>query len=153
MAISHPQIRNRKAFHDYEILERLEAGLILSGTEVKSVREGRVSMRDSHVEFTEREATLIGLSISSYQNRGYADHFSHRPRKLLMHRREIKKWKRKILEKGYTCIPLKVYFNGRNYAKIEIALARGKRQYDKRHALADRQNQRELARVKKEMNR
>jgi len=148
-----PEIRNRKAFHDYHIVERMEAGIKLSGTEVKSVREGRVSMRDSHVEFEKGEAALIGLSIANYINRGYADHHTHRPRKLLMHRREIKKWAHRVLEKGYTVVPLRVYFNDRGYAKVEIALVQGKRQYDKRKAIAERESKRDLDRAKKEANR
>ncbi|MBS1262176.1 MAG: SsrA-binding protein [Calditrichaeota bacterium] len=151
MAASTPEIRNRKAFHDYHISERLEAGIALSGTEVKSVRAGRVSMRDAYVDFTGREPLLIGLSIAAYENRGYADHGVFRPRKLLMHRREIKQWKRQVQEKGYTAIPLRVYFNDRGYAKVELGLAKGKRQYDKRKAIAARDAEREVERVKKEM--
>ncbi len=147
-----PEIRNKKAFHDYEILERLEAGIALSGPEVKSVRAGRVSMRDTHVEFQEGQAFLIGLSIALYQNVGYAEQHTHRPRKLLMHRREIRRWAHKAFEKGLTAIPLRMYFNNRGYAKVEIALARGKRQYDKRKAIADRDMKRDMDRARKEMS-
>lgn len=152
MTFKTPEIRNRKAWHDYHIIEKLEAGIVLSGTEVKSVREGRVSMRDAHVEFQNDEAMLVGMSISSYINRGYAEHFTHRPRKLLLHRREIKRWARKTQEKGFTSVPLRVYFTDRGYAKVEIALAEGKRQYDKRKAIAERESKRSLDRAKKEAN-
>ncbi len=150
MGTTTPEIKNRKAFHDYHIDDRLEAGIMLSGTEVKSVRMGRVSLRDAYVDFTSGEPILVGLSISKYDNRGYSDHGVHRPRKLLMHRREIKQWARKVLEKGYTVVPLRLYFNDRNYAKLEIGLAQGKRQYDKRKAIADREAKRDVARAKKE---
>lgn len=147
---STPRIENRKAYHDYHIVEKLEAGIALSGAEVKSAREGRVSLRDAHVEFPNGEALLIGMAISEYANRGYTEHHIHRPRKLLMHRREIKRWAHKALEKSYTVIPLKMYFNDRGYAKVEIALAQGKRQYDKRRSIAERDAKRDLDRAKKE---
>lgn len=147
-----PVIENRKAFHDYEIVERLEAGVMLSGSEVKSAREGRVSLRDAYVSFERGEAFIVGMSIAMYANRGYTEHHVHRPRKLLMHKREIDRWQSKALEKSYTVIPLKMYFNDRGYAKLEIALAKGKRQYDKRRAIAERQIKRELDRAKKEAN-
>ncbi|GBE29430.1 SsrA-binding protein [bacterium BMS3Bbin04] len=150
MGSSSPEIRNRKAWHDYHIEDRLEAGILLSGTEVKSVRMGRVSIREAYVDFSSGEAIIIGLSIAQYENRGYSDHGVHRPRKLLLHRREIKQWSRKVLEKGYTVIPLRLYFNGRNYAKIEIGLARGKREYDKRKVIAEREAKRDVQRAKKE---
>ena len=150
MGSTTPEIRNRKAFHDYHIEGRLEAGIQLTGTEVKSVRKGQVSLRDAYVNFETGEAVLIGLSISQYENRGYAEHGVFRPRKLLMHRREIKQWARKVLEKGYTVVPLRLDFNDRNYAKVEIGLARGKREYDKRKTIADREAKRDVQRAKKE---
>ena len=148
-----PEIRNRKAFHDYEIVERLEAGMVLSGSEVKSVRSGHVSLRDAHVSFENGQAILVGMSISEYVNKGYASHHAGRPRRLLMHKREIGRWARRAFEKGYTIIPLRVYFSERGYAKVEIALARGKRQYDKRHAIAERESKKHLDRAMKEANR
>ncbi|MCB2199961.1 SsrA-binding protein SmpB [bacterium] len=148
-----PEIRNRKAFHDYEIVEKLEAGVVLSGTEVKSVRAGHVNLRDAHVSFENGQANLIGVTISEYVNKGYATHHATRPRRLLLHKKEISRWARKALEKSYTIIPLRVYFTDRGYAKVEIALARGKRQYDKRHAIAERESKRHLDRAMKEANR
>ncbi len=153
MPIGAPEIRNRKAFRDYQIVERLEAGIVLSGTEIKSAREGRVSLREAHVEFQEGEALLVGVSIASYASRGYSDHHPHRPRKLLMHKREIERWSRKAFEKGLTVIPLRFYFSPSGYAKVEIALARGKRKYDKRAAIAEREAKRDLARATKEAKR
>jgi SsrA-binding protein len=150
---STPVIQNRKVRHDYEILETLEAGLVLHGPEVKSVREGRVSLRDAHVTFEGDQAFLVGMSIAEYANARMDEQHPHRPRKLLMHRREIKRWARKSFEKGYTVVPLKVYFNDRGYAKVQIALARGKRQYDKRRTIAEREEKRRMDRIKKEINR
>ncbi len=150
MPLGSPEIKNRKAWHDYTIVEKIEAGLVLYGTEIKSVREGRVSLRDAHVEFEKNQAFLIGMSISQYENRGYADHHPFRPRKLLLHRKEIKRLSRKVLEKGFTVIPLRLYFNDRGYAKVEIALARGRREYDKRGAIAERDAKRQLDRTMKE---
>jgi len=151
--MSTPVIQNKKAFHDYEIVEKIEAGIILSGAEVKSVREGRVNLREAHVSFEGGQAHLIGMSIAEYANARMDAQHPHRPRRLLMHRREIKKWARRAFEKGYTVVPLKVYFGERGYVKVEIALARGKREYDKRKTIAERDAKRDLARAKKEANR
>lgn len=153
MPIGRPEIRNRKAFHDYHIVETLEAGLQLHGTEVKSVREGRVSLRDAHVIIEKNEAWVIGMSIAQYANRGYDDHALRRPRKLLLRRREINRFAKKAESKGMTIIPLRLYFNNRGYAKLEIALVEGKRQYDKRKAIAERDAKRDLARAVKEAQR
>jgi SsrA-binding protein len=150
MGSTTPEIRNRKAFRDYHIEDRIEAGIVLSGTEVKSVRMGQVSIREAYVDFSSGRPILIGLSISQYMNRGYSEHGVYRPRKLLMHKREVKQWARKVLEKGYTVVPLRLYFNDRNYAKLEIGLGRGKREYDKRAAIADREAKRDVQRAKKE---
>jgi len=149
---STPEIRNKKAWHDYEIVEKLEAGLVLSGSEVKSVREGRVTLVDAHIAFEGGQANLVGMSIAAYANRGYATHHTVRPRRLLMHKREIRRWARRAFEKGFTVIPLRVYFSDRGYAKVEIALARGKRQYDKRKAIAERESKRHLDRAMKDAN-
>lgn len=153
MPFANPEVKNRRAFHDYEIMDKLEVGIVLSGSEVKSLREGRVSMREAYVQFENGQAFLVGMAIAEYTNRGYSDHHTHRPKKLLMHKREIDRWAHKAFEKTLTVVPLRVYFNQRGYAKVEIALARGKRQYDKRHAIAERDSKRELARAKKEANR
>ncbi|MBD3167670.1 SsrA-binding protein SmpB, partial [bacterium] len=116
MPIGSPEVKNRKVFHDYHIGEKFEAGLVLSGTEIKAVREGRVSLRDSHVIIEKGEAYVIGMAISHYANRGYEDHHPHRPRKLLLKKREIKKLARKVESKGSTIVPTRLYFNARGYA-------------------------------------
>ncbi|MDP8285198.1 MAG: SsrA-binding protein SmpB, partial [Candidatus Electryonea clarkiae] len=144
-----PEIRNRKARHDYFIVESLEAGIMLHGTEIKSIRAGMVSLREAHVIIEKGVAMLIGMSIAHYVNRGYADHQPFRPRRLLLHKREIKRLARKALEKGLTIVPLRLYFNDRGYAKVEIALAKGKRQYDKRATIAERDAKRDLQRITK----
>ncbi|MFZ0391870.1 MAG: SsrA-binding protein SmpB [Calditrichia bacterium] len=149
MAEGHKIVtRNRKAYHDYQILEKVEAGLVLTGSEVKSLRAGSCNLTDSYVRLIKEEAWLIGTHISQYKDAGYANHDPERMRKLLLHKDEIRKIQRKVLEKGITLIPLLVYFkNGR--AKVEVGLAAGKRQYDKRQDIAKRERQREMKRMEK----
>jgi SsrA-binding protein len=137
---------NRRAFHDYFIDERLEAGVQLAGTEVKSVRGGRVNIRDGFVRVDGREAWLENVHISPYERGNVFNHDPERPRKLLLHRGEIATLLGKVKQKGYTLIPLRVYI-ARNHVKVEIGLARGKRQYDKRQALAEADAKREMARA------
>jgi len=144
--------RNRKAFHDYHIDDTLEAGLVLVGSEIKSIRAGRVNLRDSYVTIRNGEAWLIGAHIAGYAQASYADHDPNRERKLLMHRLEISRWLRRVEQRGYTIVPLRLYLKN-NRAKLEIALARGKRQYDKRDAIAKRDVQRTLERRIKEARR
>ncbi|MEJ2637640.1 MAG: SsrA-binding protein SmpB [Calditrichia bacterium] len=139
---------NKKAFHDYEILERIEAGIVLTGTEVKSLRDGRCNLRDSYARVRDGEVWLVGMHISPYSHAGYSTHDPERERKLLLHKDEIKKIHRKVLEKGVTLIPLKVYFKA-GKAKVEIGLAAGKRKYDKRQDIARREQQREIKREEK----
>jgi SsrA-binding protein len=133
---------NRKAFHDYHILDTWEAGMVLLGTEVKSIREGRVNLRDSFARVERGEVWLYNVNISSYSHRGYADHEPLRQRKLLMHRDEIRKLIGKTTEKGMTLVPLRMYFkSGR--VKVAIGLARGKKEYDKRETIKRRETERE----------
>ena len=133
---------NRKAFHDYHILETLEAGVALLGTEVKAIREGRVNLRDSYASVDRGEVFLHNVNISPYSHRGYADHEPLRKRKLLLHRREILKLTGKTVEKGMTLVPLRLYFkNGR--VKVAVGLAKGKKDYDKREAIKQRETERE----------
>lgn len=137
---------NRRARHDYSIEEKFEAGLVLTGSEVKALRDGKANLQDSHVRIERDEAWLWNVHISPY---GPASEFGHEPtrtRKLLMHRREISRLAGKVKERGFTLIPLRLYFRG-GRAKVEVALARGKKQYDKRAALRDRQVQREVDRA------
>ena len=140
--------QNRKAFHDYEIVETVEAGLVLVGTEVKSLREGRANLKDSYARIKRGEAFLYDLHISAYTHATYDNHDPERVRKLLLHRQEIKRLLGKTQEKGFALIPLKIYFKeGR--AKVEIALARGKKAYDKRESLKRKEEARELDRARK----
>ena len=125
---------NRKAFFNYEILERAEAGVSLVGTEVKSIREGGLNFRDSYVEFRGGELFLIGCRIGPYSHGNLQNHAEDRVRKLLLHKREIQKLGGKATEKGLTIVPLKAYFK-KGRVKLEIGLARGKRAYDKREAI------------------
>ncbi len=137
---------NRQALHDYTVEERLEAGLALTGTEVKSIRGGRASLREGYVRVADGEAWLEGVHIAPYEHGTYFNHEPTRPRKLLLHRAEIDDLARRSQAQGYTIVPLRLYFkDGR--AKLELALARGKRQYDKRQAIAERETKRELART------
>jgi SsrA-binding protein len=137
---------NRRAFHDYFIDERLEAGLVLTGTEVKSLRAGKVNLRDGYVRVEGNAAWLENVHISPYAQGNISNHEPLRPRKLLLHRGEIASMIGKVKQRGYTLIPLRVYF-ARNRAKVEVGLARGKRQYDKRQAMAEADAKREMARV------
>ena len=132
---------NRKAFHDYAIEEKLEAGIVLKGTEVKSLREGQVNLRDSYASVDHGELVLHHCHISTYSHGNIMNHDPVRPRKLLLHRKEINK------------LPLRIYFSPRGLAKVEIALARGKKQYDRREAIKDREAGRELARAMKSARR
>jgi SsrA-binding protein len=133
---------NRKAYHDYHLLETFEAGLVLLGTEVKAIREGRVNLRDSFARVEDGEVFLYNVNISPYSHRGYADHEPLRRRKLLLHRDEIRKLVGKTVEKGLTLVPVRLYFkNGR--VKVAVALARGKKDYDKRETIKRRETERE----------
>ena len=133
---------NRKAFHDYHILDTWEAGMVLLGTEVKSIREGRVNLRDSFARIERGEVWLYNVNISSYSHRGYADHEPLRQRKLLMHRDEIRKLIGKTTERGMTIVPTRMYYkSGR--VKVEVGLAKGKKDYDKRDAIKKRDTDRE----------
>ncbi len=139
---------NKKAFHDYHINETVEAGMVLTGTEVKSLRAGRCNLKDSYAKVINDELWLIGMHISAYENEGYVTHDPEARRKLLLHRSEIMRLHRKVMEKGITLIPLKVYFKN-GWAKVELGLASGKRQYDKRQDIAQRDQQREMKRLQK----
>ena len=135
--------QNRKARHDYHIEDTWEAGLVLVGTEVKSLREGRASLVDGFVDIDRGEAWLHGVHIPEYSQGTWTNHSARRKRKLLLNREEIDKIERKVNEKGFTIVPLSLYFlNGR--AKVEIALAKGKKSWDKRNTLAERQANREV---------
>jgi SsrA-binding protein len=133
---------NRKAHHDYHLLETFEAGVVLLGTEVKAIREGRVNLRDSFARVDDGEVFLYNVNISPYSHRGYADHEPLRRRKLLLHRDQIRKLIGKTVERGMTLVPTRMYFkNGR--VKVAISLARGKKEYDKRETIKQREADRE----------
>ncbi|UCD86327.1 MAG: SsrA-binding protein SmpB [Desulfobacterales bacterium] len=144
--------QNRKARHDYFILDQYEAGMVLLGTEVKSLRLGRVNIKDSHATVRGGEVFLYNMHIATYPFAAYGNHDPLRPRKLLLHREEIKRLTGKVKEKGQTLIPLKVYFQG-GKAKVTLALAKGKRKHDKRNAIRRREEQRELDRAKRERSK
>jgi SsrA-binding protein len=133
---------NRKAFHDYHILDTFEAGLVLMGTEVKAIREGRVNLRDSFARIDDGEVFLYNVNISPYSHRGYADHEPMRRRKLLLHREEIRKLIGKTVEKGMTLVPVRLYFKG-GRVKVAVGLAKGKKEYDKRETIKRREADRE----------
>lgn len=141
-----PVATNRKAFHDYFIDDRVEVGLVLTGTEVKSLRAGRASLVDGYGEVRDGEVWLRNVHIPEYDQGTWTNHEPRRPRKLLMHKGEISRLIGKTQERGLTLVPLSLYFKD-GYAKVELALARGKKTYDKRHALAERQAKREAERA------
>ncbi|MCK4758881.1 MAG: SsrA-binding protein SmpB, partial [Candidatus Aminicenantes bacterium] len=135
---------NKKAKFNYEILERIEAGISLLGSEVKSVREGGISLKESHAEIKGGEVFLINCNISPYEAASRFNHEPKRDRKLLLHRREIKRLTGKIREKGLTLVPTKVFFNDKGKVKVEVSLAKGKRAYKKREVIRERDRDREL---------
>jgi SsrA-binding protein len=140
--------QNRKARHDYFIVDEYEAGLVLRGTEVKSLRQGRANLKDSYARIINGEVFVYQLHISPYPFAYYDNHDPLRPRKLLLHKHEIKRLYAKVNEKGHTLVPLRIYFkNGK--AKIVLALVKGKRKYDKREAIKRRDEQRDLDRERK----
>jgi SsrA-binding protein len=144
-----PVASNRKAYHDYFIEETVEAGIALVGTEVKSLRGGRITLRDSYAELRNGELFLVGVHISPYEQGNVWNHDPMRVRKLLLHRREIERLEARVNERGYSVVPTKVYFkDGR--AKVELGLARGKKLYDKRADIAKRDAQRDVERSLKE---
>ncbi|MHB1422417.1 MAG: SsrA-binding protein SmpB [Gemmataceae bacterium] len=144
--------RNRRAFHEYAIEDSLECGIVLTGTEVKSLREGAGGLEDAYAKIDNDEVWLIGSDIPEYSMGNRMNHKPKRPRKLLLHRREIEKFAGKAAQRGFTLVPLKMYFkNGR--AKVEIAVARGKQQHDKRQAAKKADAQKEIRRAMSERRR
>ncbi|MCX8030958.1 MAG: SsrA-binding protein SmpB [Thermodesulfovibrionales bacterium] len=141
--------QNRKAFHDYLIEDSIEAGIVLVGTEVKSLREGRVNLKDSYVVIKNDEAFLLNCHISPYSHGNILNHDPLRTRKLLLHKNQLVRLKSKMLQKGYALIPLKIYFKG-PYAKVEVGLAKGKRQYEKRQKIKEEEVRRDIDRAVKE---
>jgi len=140
--------QNRKAFHDFDIVETIEAGIALTGTEVKALREGRANLKDSYAKVKRGEMFLYGMHISPYRSWGFSNHDPERPRKLLLHKREILKFGGKTQEKGFSIVPTKVYFR-KGKAKVELALVRGRKLHDKREAIKRREEAREMDRLRK----
>jgi len=138
---------NRKARHDYFIDETVEAGVVLTGSEVKSLREGRANLKDSFARVTRGEAFVVNVHISPYDPAHRDNHDPTRSRKLLLHRGEIDRLEGKLNQKGLTLVPLRIYFNARGRAKIELGLGRGKKHYDKRQTIKEREAKRETARA------
>lgn len=142
-----PRIENRKARFDFEVLESLEVGVALTGSEVKSLRAGKASLTEAFAVIRDGEAFLRDFNISPYENAGYAQHVPTRERKLLLKRREIKKLHAKVTERGFTLVPLNAYFNEAGFFKITLGLCRGKKLHDKRADMKKREGQRETARA------
>jgi len=142
-------IRNKKAFHDYEILEKYVAGLQLQGTEIKSIRQGKVSLGESYCLFQNNELYVRGLQIAEYAWSSYNKHVPGRDRKLLLNRQELKKLQRKTRESGLTIITLRIFLSNSGYAKLEIGLAKGKKEYDKRETIKRKDTQRQMDRLQK----
>ena len=147
--MSEDLVRNRKALHDYHVLETWEAGIALLGTEVKALRTGRGQLQDAYVDAVNGELWLKQAHISPYEFGTYANHEPLRPRKLLLHKAEIVKMTAKVVRKGLTLIPLALYLNAKGTIKVRIALAEGKGHGDKREALKEREQKRELDRIRK----
>ena len=145
--------RNKKAFHDYEVVEKIEAGLALQGTEVKALREGRINLKDSHAKIRNGEMWLVECHISPYTHGNIHNHDPVRPRKLLLHGSEIRRLIGKVTEKGMTLIPLSVYFNPKGRVKVELGLCRGKKTVDKRRTEQERTEKREIEKIMKNRGR
>jgi len=149
MADIQPVASNRKARHDYDILETIEAGIALTGTEIKSIRAGGAHIREAYARPQDGEMWLYGAHIAPYGAGSYQNHEPTRPRRLLMHRKQIADWSAQANEKGLTIVPLSLYLK-RGMAKVELGLARGRKQYDKRRAIARREADREIERALRE---
>lgn len=142
-------IRNKKAFHDYEILERYVAGIQLTGTEIKSIRQGRVSLVEAYCLFHKDELYVRGMQIAEYAWASYNSHVPGRERKLLLNKQELRKLQRKVKESGLTIAALRIFLADSGYAKLEIGLARGKKEYDKRETIKRKDTQRQMDRLRK----
>lgn len=142
-------IKNRPATFEYAIEDRLTAGIVLTGSEIKSVRAGKVSFNDSYCLFDDNELWIKSLHIAEYANAGYAGHLAVHDRKLLLNKKEISKWQNKVKEKGYSIVPLAVFINDAGFAKVEIGLGKGKKLHDKRESIKTRDIEREIKRFLK----
>lgn len=143
---SNIRIKNKRASFEYFFEEKLTAGIVLTGTEIKSIRDGKCSLSDSYCVFKNDELFAIGIHIAEYSYGTYNNHNPKRDRKLLLTKRELRKWKSKVNEKGFTIVPYELYINEKGLAKVNIALARGKHYYDKRESLKEKDSRREIDR-------
>ena len=143
------KIKNKRASFEYFLVETLTAGIVLTGTEIKSIREGKASLADSYCNFKDNELFVIGMHIAEYAQGTYNNHDPKRDRKLLLTARELRKLKNKVKEKGFTIVPVTLFINENGLAKLDIPLARGKHYYDKRDSLKDKDSKRELERMEK----
>jgi SsrA-binding protein len=141
-------IRNRQASYEFELLDKYVAGLVLTGTEIKSIREGKANLQDGYCYFNNGELFVKGINITPYAQGTHYNHEAQRERKLLLKRAELKKLERKSEEKGLTLVPVRLFINERGYAKLEIALARGKKLHDKRESIKEKDIKREMNRIK-----
>lgn len=151
MAKKNIEYVNRKAKFEYHFLETVEAGMMLYGTEIKSIRGGHVNLRDAYCVFQNDELWCRSIYIGEYKQGNVHNHEERRARKLLLKRQELKKWQKKVKEKGFTIVPYRLYLNERGIAKLEIVLVQGKKVYDKRENIKQRENKRSLARAMKEL--
>ncbi|MEQ9188709.1 MAG: SsrA-binding protein SmpB [Cryomorphaceae bacterium] len=142
-------IKNRKAKFEYELLEDMVAGIVLQGTEIKSLREGQASIAEAFCQFIKGELYVVNMNIAEYKYGTHANHEPKRQRKLLVHANEIKKWNKKVTEKGLTIIPTALFINEKGLAKLKISLAQGKKLFDKRDSIKDKDSKRQLDRLKK----
>lgn len=141
-----PETVNKKAYHNFDLVDKLEAGMSLLGMEVKSLRAAQASLDGSYARIIGNQCWLVGATIAPYQQAGADNYEPTRKRKLLLHKQEIHRIKTKLEQRGFTLVPLRIYFNNKGLAKIELALAKGKKQYDKRRKIAERQQKREIDR-------
>jgi len=143
-------IKNKRARFDYELLETFEAGLVLGGTEIKSIRQSKARITESFCEFNDRgELFIVNMNIDQYSHGSFYNHKPTAERKLLLQKKELKKLFKEVTKDGLTIVPLKLYINDKGWAKLSVALARGKKNYDKRETIKDRENKRNLERIKK----
>ena len=143
-------IKNRKAKFEYEILDKYTAGIKLAGTEIKAIREGKASIAESFCEFSNSELFVINMTVQEYSHATYFNHDPKHARKLLLNRKELRKLEKEVKNSGLTIVPLRLFINDRGLAKLQIALAKGKKLYDKREVIKDRDSKRKLDRIKKE---
>jgi SsrA-binding protein len=140
----NPSILNKKAYHNFELVEKVEAGIALLGTEVKSLRDKNCDLDASYARVSDGEVWLVGCKIAPYERGGYTNHDPFRKRKLLLHKSQIKKIRTKLEQRGFTLVPTKIYFNARGIVKVELALATGKKQYDKRQKLREQEQKKDI---------